>query len=206
MAKEPLRGDEESVTADEALRIAERSLVESERWFEQLVANSKDLIVVVDEHGTLVYANPSSAALLGYEKNSKTGRTIFDLTHPDDHAVAASILAEIVDGTSTSTGTSQPVVLRILTSSNEWRFIEAGLTNCPDDPAIRGVVANGRDVTDRTYRGRALQALTDGDKVLGKATNRASRHRNRRGCRATSRRRHDARRRSTSTHERQHCT
>jgi PAS domain-containing protein len=143
VAKEPLHGVEEIVAVKDALRSAERSLVESGRWFEQLVANSKDLIAVIDEHGTLVYANSSSATLMGYEKNSKTGRTIFDLIHPDDHAVATAALAEIATRTSTSMSASEPVVIRILNSWNEWRFIEAELTNCLDDPAIRGVVTNG---------------------------------------------------------------
>ena len=170
MAEELRHDDRERVAARDALLVAEQSLVESERWFEQLVANSKDLIAVIDEHATLIYANPSSATLMGYEKGSKTGQTIFDLIHPDDHAGATAALAEII----TQPGTSNPVVLRILTSTNEWRFIEVELTNCLEDPAIQGVVANGRDVTDRTYRGRALQALTDGHKVLGKATKESS--------------------------------
>ena len=169
MAKESLHGDEEIVAVEDALRSAERSLVESERWFEQLVAHSKDIIAVIDEHGTLVYANPSSATLMGYEKNSKTGRTIFDLIHPDDHAVATAALAEIVNRTSTSMSTSEPVVIRILNSSNEWRFIEAELTNCLDDPAIRAVVANGRDITEERALASQLSFQASHDSLTGLA-------------------------------------
>jgi len=165
MAKEPLHGDEEIVAVEDALRSAERSLVESERWFEQLVAHSKDLIAVIDEHGTLVYANPSSASLMGYEKNSKTGRTIFDLIYPDDHPAATAALAETVNRTSTS----EPVVIRILNSSNEWRFIEAELTNCLDDPAIRAVVANGRDITEERALASQLSFQASHDSLTGLA-------------------------------------
>ena len=37
-----------------------------ERWFRTLVANSSDLIVVLDEQGQVLYANPTAERMLGF--------------------------------------------------------------------------------------------------------------------------------------------
>ena len=53
---------EELTVANDALQVAEQTLSESEEWFRQLLANSSDLIVVIDEQARVMYANPATAS------------------------------------------------------------------------------------------------------------------------------------------------
>ncbi len=149
---------------DSARDLARRGA--SERWFEALVANSSDLLVVLDAEMVLTYANPASRAQMGFEEGSRTGRSVFDLIHPEDHQVAAAAFADVV----TTGGPSPPFVLRIVNVEGDWRLVEAVLTNCLDDPAIRGVVVNAHDVTEPLHLTRALRILTDVHRILVGAT------------------------------------
>jgi diguanylate cyclase (GGDEF)-like protein/PAS domain S-box-containing protein len=154
-----------STAAVNALKRAELSLSESEQWFRTLVAKSSDLIIVVDNEGRFTYTNPVVDRLFGYEANSLIGRNIFDLIHPDDRQLAqnAYLAAIEPDG---SDGTDGAFVMRFLTSSGEWRYIEGLLTDCLSDQAVHGIVGNGRDVTERTYLTRALSTLSEGNQIL----------------------------------------
>jgi diguanylate cyclase (GGDEF)-like protein/PAS domain S-box-containing protein len=153
---------EESLDAVSALEQAKLSLSKSEQWFRTLVAKSSDLIVVIDDKARFSYTNPVVDRLFGYEPNSQLGRNIFELIHPDDHKLAEQAFANTLEPDSPD----QPVVLRFLSSSGEWRFVEGVLTNCLNDEAIHGVVGNGRDITERIYLTRALQTLSEGSQVL----------------------------------------
>jgi diguanylate cyclase (GGDEF)-like protein/PAS domain S-box-containing protein len=153
-----------------SLEEAKRSLSKSERWFRTLVAKSSDLIVVIDENGCFTYTNPVVDRMFGYEPNSQIGRDIFELIHPDDHGLAD----EAFTAATSPEGIDHPVVLRFLTSSGEWRYVEGIVTNCFDDEAVRGIVGNGRDVTERVYLTRALQTLSEGSQVLVHAENETS--------------------------------
>jgi diguanylate cyclase (GGDEF)-like protein/PAS domain S-box-containing protein len=151
-----------SDAAVNALKRAELSLSESEQWFRTLVAKSSDLIVVVDDEGRFTYTNPVVDRMFGYETNSLIGRNIFDLIHPHDRKMAqTAYLASI-----SPDDTDSAFVMRFLTSSGEWRFIEGVLTDCLGDQAIHGIVGNGRDVTERTYLTRALSTLSEGNQIL----------------------------------------
>ena len=153
---------EESTAAATALKKAELSLSESEQWFRTLVARSSDLIIVVDERGNFTYTNPIVDRLFGYEKYALFGRSIFELVHPSDRHLAQQAYLESLD----RDGMDQPVVMRFLTSAGDWRHIECVLTNCLEDQAVKGMVGNGRDVTERTYLMRALNTLSEGSQVL----------------------------------------
>ena len=151
-----------ATSALRALRTAEQSLTESDQWFRKLVASSSDMITVIDSRGTLTYANDASAITLDYEANSRIGLNLFDLIHPDDLDVALAHFDEAKH----HDGPTTPTVLRLLTKSGKWRFIESVLTNFLHDPAIQGIVGNGRDVTDRILLTNALETLTRGNQVL----------------------------------------
>ena len=141
-----------------------------ERWFRTLVANSSDLIAVLDDHARVLYANPSAERMLGFIPAERVGRGTFKLIHPDDRDAITTVFRE---------GTHQPgihrsVVFRFKTASGDWRTLEAVATNCLGDPAIAGIVVNARDVTDQTNLSRALRTLTQGNQVVVRATNEAS--------------------------------
>lgn len=55
-----------------------------ERRFQLLAATSTDLVAIHDVDGEILFANPSSQHLLGYEPETLVGMNLVDLVHPDD--------------------------------------------------------------------------------------------------------------------------
>ncbi len=148
-----------SVTRARAVREVERttrSLRESEQSWRTLVASSSDLIVIVDEHADLRYANPAAKRILGLDPDDNVGRNMLSLVHPDDLEEAAAAFQRDLAGP----GIYTPSIYRFRTAESEWRTLELTATNCLDDPAINGVVFNARDVTSQVRLERAQRTLS----------------------------------------------
>jgi PAS domain S-box-containing protein len=141
---------------------AAEQLASSERWFRALVANSSDLIVVVDAEGRLTYANPACERLLGFTPDAMLARSMLDLVHPDD----LTEFAERFGAALASPGMQPPIEFRFTTADGGWRVLESVSTNCLDDDAIAGLVINARDVTDANL---VRDALADRERLLREA-------------------------------------
>jgi diguanylate cyclase (GGDEF)-like protein/PAS domain S-box-containing protein len=156
--------------ANDALQVAEQTLSESEQWFRQLLANSSDLIVVIDEQARVLYANPANASSSGYDPTTRLGGDGFAHIHPDDYDLAFKTFTDTVNGTADG----EPIIARFINAFGEWTFLECVLTNCLDDSAIKGIIVNARDVTERMHLSRALRTLSNGNQVLVSATDEVS--------------------------------
>jgi diguanylate cyclase (GGDEF)-like protein/PAS domain S-box-containing protein len=120
---------------------------------ESLVRNSSDIITVLDAHGNVVYSSPAATRVLGYPDGYMSGRSAFELVHPDD---LAEVWAAFIEGLA-KPGGYQPVEFRMRHLDGTWRTVEAVGTNLLHDPVVRGVVVNTRDVTERCAAEAALR-------------------------------------------------
>ncbi|MHB8378811.1 MAG: sensor domain-containing protein [Acidimicrobiales bacterium] len=161
---------EELTVANEALLTARHTLAESEQWFRELLANSSDVIIVIDDQAHVLYANPANANASGYDPATRLGGDGFEHIHPDDYELALQTFNDTVNGT----GDGEPIILRFVKANGEWQFLECVLANCLDDPAIKGIIVNARDVTERIHLSRALRTLSNGNRVLVSATDESS--------------------------------
>ena len=124
---------------------AEASLRRSEARFRSLIANATDLITILGADGTVCYESPPIESILGYGSEELIGRNAFDLIHPDDcGAMSAAFVAVVAEPASVPT-----VEFRFRHADGSWRWLESTATNLLADDAVRGVVVNSRDVTDR---------------------------------------------------------
>ena len=124
---------------------AEDALRASEERFKALVQNSTDMIAVIDAEGRVCYASPASAHVMGYGADDARSISPLSIVHPDDRTVVAERVAELLS----EPGATARVECRIRHANGSWRYVEAIATNLLDDPAVRGVVFNSRDITDR---------------------------------------------------------
>ena len=141
-----------------------------ERWFRMLVANSSDLIAVLDAQGRVLYANPTAERMLGFTLGERFGRSALELIHPDDRDAITTTFREGIH----QPGIHPSIVFRVKMASGDLRSLEAVATNCLEDPAIAGIVVNAHDVTEQTNLSRALRTLTEGNQVVVRATDEAS--------------------------------
>jgi len=125
-------------TAVEALR-------RSEAYFRALVENARDVIHVINADGTTRYITPSVKHLLGWDPAEMVGTSALELIHPDDLETAVAQVRGSVD----APGSGRPLTLRVRHRDGSWRVFEAIGRNLLDDPRVRGIIVNSRDVTER---------------------------------------------------------
>ena len=117
----------------------------SGEWFRALAENSRDIVLVRDAEGLLSYCSPAVWASLGYRPEDLEGTNERDLIHPVDLATRDGLVARLLE-----TNVAQPPAeLRLRTKSGVWRWFETIDTNCLENPSVRGIVTNARDVTER---------------------------------------------------------
>jgi PAS domain S-box-containing protein len=133
-------------------RGAEEALQGSEVPFQALTEHSSDIIAVFDEEGRLRYAS-AAARGLGYEPDELLGRLGFAYVHPDDEARVRRAHANAVAGR--TAGVLE--VFRFRHKDGSWRTLEAVLSDLRDTPAVRGIVVNCRDITERKAAEEALR-------------------------------------------------
>jgi len=121
----------------------EASLRTSEARLAALLDGSHDVVVVVDDHGTVRFANAAVLRSLGYEPGDMVGRNVAEFVVPDDHVFAARRLAELQAGQPT------PVtVVRLRASDGRVASFEV-TSGGARDPITGGRVLACRDVTSR---------------------------------------------------------
>jgi len=132
----------------------------SERRFRALVERGSDVITILDREGIIRYESPPIARVLGHRPDEMLGSPMSELVHPED---LARVRNTIIDAT--AGGGSIVVECRCRRKDGSWCDVEAVVTNLLDDPSVRGIVLNWRDVTERKRaedeRGRYLQTLAE---------------------------------------------
>jgi two-component system, cell cycle sensor histidine kinase and response regulator CckA len=122
--------------------------------FQALVQNSSDAIVTLNADGTIRFISESSVRLLGYSREERIGRSGFELIHADDVPRVRECFEECLR----QPGVPQPVDCRMRSSDGAWHYMEAIAVNRLSDSAVRAIVINYRDVTQRRSAEHALRA------------------------------------------------
>jgi PAS domain S-box-containing protein len=104
---------------------------------------ARELLTVLSADGIILHASAGSARVLGWRPDELVGRALADFLHPDDAIEMRDRLrglAEIAKGTRKGR-------CRLRSKTGEWRWVEAAITNCLNNPAVEGLVASFLDVT-----------------------------------------------------------
>lgn len=121
--------------------------------FEALVQYSTDILAVIDRETRLLFANPAAERILGMSIGEHLGRLMSDRVHPDDLPAALARLEAITSGSDGGI----PISLRVRDVTGAWKVIQVVATSRLDDPAIGGIVINGRDATEYVKATEALE-------------------------------------------------
>ncbi len=135
---------------EEGMRDAQRQLAAREAHFRALIENTSDAIVILSAQGLIRYASPAVATVLGMTPLSVKGRSILECVTPEDR----ERVRECIRLTAAAKGRGPRVEFRISGCGDdapamEIRFVEAIGNNLLGQPAVRGIVINLRDVTER---------------------------------------------------------
>jgi len=122
-----------------------QALHELNDQFRQMVENNHDILTIRDADGRVRYTSPSIHHVLGYKQEELIGSTGFELVHPEDRSTVENALTEFWK----SPGARGSIQYRAKHANGSWVSLEVVAYNLLDHPAVRGVVINGRDISQR---------------------------------------------------------
>ncbi|HVM59962.1 MAG TPA: PAS domain S-box protein [Verrucomicrobiae bacterium] len=122
-------------------------------YFRSLIENTSDVITILDPSGVIRYESPSIERVLGYRPEELVGHSAFELIHPDDVARIQIIFHEALS----QSGAVRCGEFRYQHKDGSWRVFEAIGKNLVNDPAVRGIIVNSRDITERKRVDDALR-------------------------------------------------
>ena len=133
------------ILRDDAQARQRRAVDLVEARFASLIRNASDVIMIVDADGRIEYASPAMQRTFGLWHNDLVGRRLGDIWREADRERIAAFLAEVSATQGISIG---PVELPVGTKSRRF-ILECVGSNLLDDPAVKGLALNLRDVTER---------------------------------------------------------
>jgi diguanylate cyclase (GGDEF)-like protein/PAS domain S-box-containing protein len=137
----------------------------SEARFRSLVQNSSDVTTVVDFEGRITYVSASVTAVFGIDPESLIGQSILEWVHPDD---GPELILQLRAPSAEPVAPSL-VKYRLSDAIATWRHVETAMTDMRDDPGVRGIVLNTRDVSERVALEEELRHRAWHDVVTGLA-------------------------------------
>ena len=132
----------------------ELALKESEAQLSFLIKNSSDALVIINADGTQRYVSPGAERITGFPTVELEGRPIDTLIHPDD-------LKDITEAWNEAIAHPEKTVTvqyRHIHKTQGWVISEAIAQSFMNEPAINGVIASVRNITERKNAEELLRA------------------------------------------------
>ena len=131
---------------------SQNQLRHKEEFFEALIENAMDAMVIINGDGAIRYKSPSIERVFGYKAGDDIGRSSFDFVHPEDISNGSRTFEELLK----KPGSTTHYEIRAKHADGSWHTIEVVGKNLLDNPAIKGIVANFRDITEQKRMQEAL--------------------------------------------------
>src|SRR5512147_1652373 len=118
---------------------------EREEQFIALLQNSSDAITILDRKGNIIFESSEKNKILEFSQEELLQKPIFDTVHPDDVDLIRQTLRESL----ANPGRQIKKEYRSLHKNKRWIYVESIFSNQLSNPAIKGIIVNSRDVSDR---------------------------------------------------------
>lgn len=134
----------EKLMAMKDLADEKRLIAQSEERFKGVIEHAHEIILLVDEEGTIVYTSPAFARQTGYEEWEVLGQEFLSFLHDADRQLAHDRFDAVLSAPASDV---YALEYRFVTKAGEWRDYDANATNLLGDEMVRAIVINMRDVT-----------------------------------------------------------
>ena len=118
-------------------------LISSEKKFKALVQESSDLTGILNIEGNYKFVSESSTSILGISPEDFIGKNAFDFVHPEDKDDVMTAFSQAQPG---EQGKIPP--FRFKDAAGKWRWLETTVTNLTNDPFVKGIITNSRDISE----------------------------------------------------------
>ena len=135
----------------------------SREWFSALVQQASDLIVVVGADDMVQYASPAAERILGARVGLSAAGTIEPRIHLDDRPALDALNREL------AVAATAEAELCVVQDDGAHRWLHVIATDLRDNPSVRGVVWNSRDITEARVLQDELRHQATHDVLTGLA-------------------------------------
>jgi len=113
--------------------------------FKKIIENSQEGITLLNADFNIIYRSPSAERISGWNSADRAKSTIKDLTHPGDVKAVEATLKQA------SNNPGQPITCIFRSKHFDGHFIwlECTYTNFLDDPEIKAIVCNFKDISEK---------------------------------------------------------
>ncbi|MGB8646737.1 MAG: HD domain-containing phosphohydrolase, partial [Anaerolineae bacterium] len=136
------------------------ALQSSEERFRALTEDSSDGIAVINARMENIYRSPSRKQILGYDASEPAGA--LETVHPDDLPLVRQALERLIR----DPGVIVAMQVRLLHKDGSWRWADLKGKNLLAHPAVKGIVVNYSDVTERKRAEQQIQLSLERLNVL----------------------------------------
>jgi diguanylate cyclase (GGDEF)-like protein/PAS domain S-box-containing protein len=135
----------DNLSLNRKLATTAAELTKGHEHFRSLVQNSSDVITQISRDGLIRYQSGSVERILGYSEAELVGKPFGDLVHDDDRLLVLRKIDEAIN----IAGLPLALECRLRRKDDSYCSTEVTITNLLDVPAVRGLVLNTRDVSER---------------------------------------------------------
>ncbi len=142
-----------------------RQIRQREERFRSLTEYGKDIILTFRPDGKIVYQSPTLTPVLGYDAGELEGTSVFSLFHEQDRQAWQEMLHSLLK----EKGEPRMIEHRMRHRAGHWLHVESHCVNLLANRAMKTIVLNARDITQRRENRTELEKA----KEAAEAANRA---------------------------------
>ncbi|WP_340818451.1 PAS domain S-box protein [Methanolobus sp. WCC4] len=124
---------------------SEEELRESEAKQSAMITNSTDVIAIIDENGINQYKSANVEKLFGWKPEELIGNYMWENMHPEDVDYIKAAYS-VFTGTPGAIFSSE---MKYRCKDGTYKWIEYTINNLLHEPAIKGILLNYHDITER---------------------------------------------------------
>ncbi len=147
---------------------AAKSLIESEERFRVVFNKAPIAMILIDQDVHIRGANPAATKLLGYSHKQLVGKTIYEITHPDDVELTRGVAERMLEGNEPTVAVEKRYLRK--DGGVVWGRLSVSAVRDSD----HGVVFNVEQIVDITQLKQAERALREREELQRVVTEQAT--------------------------------
>ncbi|MFW5695256.1 MAG: sensor histidine kinase [Alkalispirochaeta sp.] len=115
-----------------------------DRAYAAMLANISDVIAIIDHQGLIRFKSENVREIFGWQSEELVGQPAFENVHPDDRHHIQQRFTSLLD----TPKTVMTDECRYRHADGTYRWIRYSAVNKLEDPMLRGILLNYRDITE----------------------------------------------------------
>ena len=155
----------EKTAALEKVKKREEELRLSEQKFRSLVQEGSDLIGILNIDGYYSFVSENYKNILGFEPTDLVGKNAYHFIHPEDWERVQQQFFQLKEQKQVRISP-----FRFKNKKGEYRWVQTTATNLLNDSAVKGIVANSRDITTVMEQAKEIEHINERYQLAATAT------------------------------------